>query len=76
MNKLFSIKYGIATLVLFAGGVLAASESERSITMFMAMNGRPTFADVERKLSALAAGGIDSFMLYPVSGLKLDYLGN
>ena len=76
MSRLFSIRYSIATLVLFAGGVLAASESERSITMFMAMNGRPTVADVERKLSALAAGGIDSFMLYPVSGLKLDYLGN
>ena len=48
---------------------------ERSVTMFLVMNGRPTVADVERKLSALSAGGVDSFMLYPASGLKLDYLG-
>ncbi len=48
---------------------------ERSVTMFLVMNGRPTTADVERKLSALSACGVDSFMLYPASGLKLDYLG-
>ena len=43
--------------------------------MFVAFTGRPTTADIERKLDALAAGGVNSFMLYPTSGLGYEYLG-
>lgn len=43
--------------------------------MFVALTGRPNVEDVERKLDALKAGGVDSFMVYPTSGLRLDYLG-
>lgn len=48
---------------------------ERSVTMFVAFTGRPTTADIEHKLDALAAGGVNSFMLYPTSGLGYEYLG-
>jgi len=50
-------------------------KGERSVTMFLAFTGRPATADIERKLDALAAGGVNSFMLYPTSGLGYDYLG-
>ena len=43
--------------------------------MFLGLNGRPAIDDVERKLDALKAGGVNSFMVYPVSVLKLEYLG-
>ena len=59
-------------------GVLAlafAAQAERSVTMFVAFTGKPTATDIERKLDALAAGGVDSFMLYPTSGLGYEYLG-
>ena len=52
-----------------------AAERERSVTMFLALTGRPTVEEVERKLDVLKAGGVDSFMVYPTSGMKLEYLG-
>ena len=52
-----------------------AAHAERSVTMFVAFTGKPTARDIERKLDALATGGVDSFMLYPTSGLGYEYLG-
>ena len=49
------------------GGVLSlalTASAERSVTMFVAFTGKPTATDIERKLDALAAGGVDSFMLF------------
>ena len=60
------------------GGVLSlalTASAERSVTMFVAFTGKPTATDIERKLDALATGGVDSFMLYPTSGLGYEYLG-
>ena len=68
-------RLSVCILFVLAAVSCGAAERERSVTMFLALTGRPTAADVERKLSALAAGGVDSFMMYPTSGLKLDYLG-
>ena len=65
-----------AAVALTAGaGPAKDGSDERSVTMFVAFTGRPTAADVERKLDALAAGGVNSFMLYPTSGLGYEYLG-
>ena len=65
--------------LLFAAAALLATvlaaRAERSVTMFVAVTGAPTTADVERKLDALAAAGVDSFMFYPTSGLRMEYLG-
>ena len=53
-----------------------ATENERSVTMFVAITGKPTPADAERKLDELKAAGVDSFMFYPTSGMRLEYLGD
>ena len=52
-----------------------AALAERSVTPFVAIAGSPTAAEVERKLDALAAVGIDSFLFYPTSGMRMEYLG-
>ena len=66
----------IRALMLFVSLVApGVALAERSVTMFVAVTGAPTTADVERKLDALAASGVDSFMFYPTSGLRMEYLG-
>ena len=67
----------LRSAVLALAVLLSAScgAAERSVTMFVALVGRPTAADVERKLDVLRAGGVDSIMVYPTSGLRLEYLG-
>ena len=65
-----AILVGLSVFLCVTGAM-----AERSVTMFVAFTGRPTEADIERKLDAIAAGGVDSFMLYPTSGLGYNYLG-
>ncbi len=65
----------IRLLGLMMAVAIVANARERSVTMFLAFNGRPTDAQLERKLDAFAAGGINSFMFYPTSGLGYEYLG-
>ena len=74
MKRLTTI-VGIIGAAIVAAAAGVRSLPERSVTMFVALTGRPTAEDVERKLDALKAGGVDSFMVYPTSGLRLDYLG-
>ena len=63
----------VPALLLAAGSAFAGPE--RSVTMFVAITGKPTPADAARKLDELQAAGINSFMFYPTSGLRLTYLG-
>lgn len=63
-----------------AVGVLSAliavtGLAERSLTTFLALTGRPTSVEIAAKLDALAAAGVDSFMIYPTSGMRMEYLG-
>ena len=43
---------------------------------FLAITGRPTATAVRAKVSAIAAQGIESFVIYARSGLELEYLGD
>lgn len=70
MRIFHCIVTGVISLVL-----CGSARAERSVTMFVAITGSPTAEDVERKLDALASVGIDSFMFYPTSGMRMDYLG-
>ena len=67
-------RLAVCILSILPAVLSGAAERERSVTMFLALTGRPTVEDVERKLDVLKAGGVDSFMVYPTSGMKLDYL--
>ena len=71
----FGVLSGLFAAALSAAAVLPV-HAERSVTMFVAVTGAPTTADVERKLDALAAAGVDSFMFYPTSGMRMEYLGD
>ena len=42
---------------------------------FFAITGRPTDADLARKVAALRADGIDQFLIYARSGLQYKYMG-
>lgn len=64
---------GLAFLCLASIGLVVFAE--RSVTTFVAITGRPSSADVERKLDELHAVGVDSFLFYPTSGLRMEYLG-
>lgn len=62
-------------LILLLALLAGALHAERSVTMFVAITGKPTRADIVRKLDALKAAGIDSVLFYPTSGMRLEYLG-
>ena len=63
--------------IIICLGLLASQTAfaERSVTMFLALTGAPSDDAIERKLDALKSAGVDSFMLYPTSGMRLGYLG-
>jgi len=50
--------------------------AECPLISFLALTGRPTDADIERKVEVLSRDGIDQFMLYGRSGLEYEYLGD
>lgn len=66
-----------ARVAALAAALISATVAlaERSVTVFVAIDGRPSAADVERKLDSLRAAGVDSFMFYPTSGMRMEYLG-
>ncbi len=42
---------------------------------FLAITGKPTEAEVRKKVAAIKEQGIDSFLIYARSGLELEYMG-
>ena len=69
-------KRGLIVAAVVAAAMALPVHAERSVTAFVAITGAPTAANVERKLDALAAAGVDSFMFYPTSGMRMEYLGD
>lgn len=70
------MKYAILSLVLLAG--ICGAETERvenPLIPFLAVTGRPTEADLVRKVSSLKADGFGSFLIYARSGLQIEYMG-
>ena len=66
--------------VLLAGlAVGAQAETERAVENplipFVAVTGRPTEADLVRKVASLKADGFGSFLIYARSGLQIEYMG-
>ena len=63
--------------ILLAVALLSASSlfAEHSVTMFVALTGKPTETEIVRKLDNLQNAGVDSFLFYPTAGMRLEYLG-
>ena len=67
-------------LMLFAAAALAmcalgAPEEINPVFPFLAVTGRPTDAELGRKVAALKADGFDQFLVYARSGLQYKYMG-
>ena len=67
-------------LMLFAAaavavGALGASAEINPVMPFLAVTGRPTDAELGRKVAALKADGFDQFLIYARSGLQYKYMG-
>ena len=60
---------------MFAACVVGASVECNPITPFLAVTGRPTDAELARKVAALKADGFDQFLVYARSGLQYRYMG-
>ena len=58
-----------------AAGALGASAELNPVIPFLAVTGRPTDAELGRKVAALKADGFDQFLIYARSGLQYKYMG-
>ena len=67
----------VSTIVSFAVGVCAfgALAALGPAIPFLAITGKPTEADLAKKVSSLRADGFDQFIVYARSGLEYEYMG-
>jgi len=65
----------LPALALALNAVAAVAAESSPLVPFLALTGRPTDADVVRKVEALHRDGFDCLLLYGRYGLEYDYLG-
>ena len=81
MKKLWDIILGmknmVSTIVFFAVAVctLCAFAALSPAIPFLAITGKPTEAELARKVAALREDGFDQFIIYARSGLQYKYMG-
>lgn len=70
--------FGVKTIVsIFVAAVctLGAFAALSPAIPFLAVTGKPTEADLAKKVSSLRADGFDQFLIYDRSGLQYEYMG-
>jgi len=65
----------IPLLFALALSLAVSAAEENPVVPFLAVTGRPTEADLVRKVTELKAEGFDAFLIYARSGLQEKYLG-
>ena len=60
---------------VFTLSVFGEPDDLNPVIPFLAITGRPTDADISRKVAALKADGFDQFLIYARSGLQYKYMG-
>lgn len=65
----------IGVLLILAHFSLADSNVGDGMIPFVAVMGKPTETEVRAKVAAIHAQRIGSFLIYPRSGLELEYMG-
>ena len=68
----FAVAASVEEVEYTMPGTLAASSPA---IPFLAITGKPTEADLAKKVSSLRAGGFDQFLIYARSGLQYKYMG-
>ena len=73
--KKVMMRVAVGAAVLVGALGLGAEEVPRPLIPFVAVTGKPSDADVERKVEELYEKSFQQFLIYPRTGLEYEYMG-